>query len=377
MKILGITDLNYVGSGYSSLSLPIFDRLAKRGHEVKMIGLANNGGQHDFPFTIFPAQNIKEADAILHNVLEFWQFDVMITLMDIPYHRGFFQRWSERPYKYVGVFPVEADPLSFTWAMSLMQMDKPYVISEFGAEEAQKKGITSAEYLPVGIDMQSWRSPTPEERKAIRDSFGFDDETFVVLTVADNQERKNLPANFEAFSLFAKDHPNSKYILVTREHLHVGWEVQELASTYGISDKLMIFERGLPFNQLWMLYASANAFLLLSKAEGRGLPITEAMAMRVPCVGTDCTGIRDQLKDKRGFLVPVEYVVDSDPFGNAHRYWASPEDAARMLWWINDHPDQTQEYIDNAYAFVQELTWDHTVDILESYLRTVEDGEEK
>jgi glycosyltransferase involved in cell wall biosynthesis len=375
MNILGITDLNYVGSGYSSLSLPIFDRLAKRGHTVKVIGLANNGSQHDFPFTIFPAQNIKEADAILHNILEIWKVDVVITLMDIPYHKGFFGRWSERPFKYVGVFPVEAGPLSFTWAMALMQMDKPYVISEFGVEEAHKRGVSAAEYLPVGIDLHSWKPPSPEERKKVRETFGVDDETFVVLTVADNQERKNLPACFEAFALFAKDHPNSKYMLVTREHLHVGWEVQELASTYGIADKLMIFERGLPFAQLWMLYASADAFLLLSKAEGRGLPLTEAMAMRVPCVGTDCTGIRDQLKDKRGFLVPVEYVVDSDPFGNANRFWASPEDAARMLWWIKDHPEQVQEYLDNASQFVQGLDWDKTVDILENYLRTVEDGE--
>lgn len=375
MRILGVTDLNSVGSGYASLSLPIFDRLVKRGYEVKVIGLANQGTQHNFPFSIIPAQNTKETEAMIHNLWnDMWTFDVMMVLMDIPFHRGLLNRMQEKPFKYIGVFPVEADPLSFSWAMTLMQMDKQYVISEFGVEECHKKGVFNAEYLPVGIETAAWRPPEKEERSKIRQVFGFDEETFSVLTVADNQERKNLPSCFDAFAQFSQTHPNSRYMLITREQLYAGWDIQELASRFGIQDKLMIFERGLPFKDLWMVYAASDAFLLLSKAEGRGLPIAEAMAMRIPCIGTDCTGIRDQLKDGRGFLVSCIH-QHIDPFGTAHRYWADPEKAAYYLLWIKEHPEEVQKYLDRAQAFVSELTWDRSVDVIDNYLKGLVNGE--
>src|SRR5690606_9845577 len=104
-----------------------------------------------------------------------------------------------------------------------------------------------------------------------------------------NQERKNLPACFFAFKQFSEGYPNSKYILITREKLFAGWNIQELADTIGITDKLIVVERGLPFAKLWTFYAAADALLILSKSEGWCLPITEAMAMKVPVVGTNCT----------------------------------------------------------------------------------------
>lgn len=374
MKILGLTDLNVVGSGYSSLSLPIFDGLAKSGHDVKVIGLANEGGQHNFPFSIFPAKNAKEAEAIVHNLWEMWQFDVLVVMMDIPFHKGLLNRLQERPFKYVGVFPIEAGPLSFSWAMVLMQMDQQYVISEFGVEECHKKGIMSAQYLPVGIDLASWKQPTMEERAKVRSSFGFGDETFVVLTVADNQERKNLWASFRAFQKFSMQYPNSRYVVVTREGLFAGWNLQEMAGDLGIMDKLLILERGIPFSTLWATYAAADAFLLLSKAEGRGIPVTEAMAMGVPVVATYCTGIEDQIKDGRGIGVSWEY-THVDPFGNAMRYWADADDAANKLLWVQEHPEAVQSITSKAHEFVCGLEWKNTVSILEAGLKGLQQNE--
>ena len=64
---------------------------------------------------------------------------------------------------------------------------KPFIISEFGANEARKVGV-EAEHIQVGIDTNTWRQPELEERTQIRKAMlGLKDYAFLVLTVADNQ----------------------------------------------------------------------------------------------------------------------------------------------------------------------------------------------
>jgi glycosyltransferase involved in cell wall biosynthesis len=388
MRILYITDLAAVGSGYMSLSLPICIRLSQH-HDVKVIGLGNHGEQHPFPFTIYPAQDMAMVMRTAQFLYSAWQYDVMIVALDIPVQEGMLRHMPNRPFKYVGLFPVEADPLCLSWSMVCMSMDKQFVISEFGKKELQKRFIESAEHAEIGIDTQSWVVPSLEEKSKLRAAFGIEDDEFVVLTVADNQERKNLWLNFKAFSQFAKDRPRSRYILVTREYSPAGWKLRDMAfdpmsigeeasneQGYNISDKLMIFERGLPFAELWRLYAMSDAFLLLSKAEGLGLPLMEAMSVGIPCVGTDCTGISELLGDGRGVLIEPEYVY-IDPFGNGRRYLAKPELAAEALEVLASNPSLSAEITNKARFYMENRIWDRTVEPILNYLEEITHGQEE
>lgn len=365
-----------------SLSLPICMRLAEH-HELKVIGLGNRGEEHPFPFTIFPAQNMDMVMRTAQYLYAAWEFDVMIVALDIPIQEGMIRAMANRPFKYVGIFPVEADPLCLSWSMVLSSMDKQFIISEFGTKEAQARYIETAEHLPIGIDTSSWQVPDDNTKRVLRRSFGIEDDEFVILTVADNQERKNLWLNFEAFALFAKDHPRSRYILVTRENSPAGWRLRDLAfdpfgigeeesnaQGYNISDKLMILERGMPFAELWKIYAMSDAFLLLSKAEGLGLPLMEAMSVGLPCVGTDCTGISELLTGGDGILIEPEYVY-IDPFGNGRRYCANAQQAAEGLARVWDSA-VARRIRDNARAYVETRTWDKTVEPILAYLKEVE-----
>lgn len=383
MKICYITDLAIQGSGYMSLSLPICLKLAEQ-HEVKVIGLGNRGEQHPFPFTIFPAGDMPSVMRTAQFLYMAWQFDVMIVALDIPIQDGMIRSMANRPFKYVGIFPIEADPLCFTWSAAIASMDKQFIISEFGTKEAQRRYIETAEHLPIGIDTAAWQMPDAGTKSILRRTMGIEDDEFVVLTVADNQERKNLWANFKAFAIFAKDHPRSRYILVTRENSPAGWKLRDLAmdpfgigeresmeAGYNISDKLLILERGMPFAELWKLYAMSDAFLLLSKAEGLGLPLMEAMSVGVPCVGTDCTGISELLglSGERGMLVDPEYVY-IDPFGNGRRYLANSEQGAQALERLTDSGVRDR-IIDNGRAYMETRTWDKTVEPILNYLSEV------
>ena len=366
MKIIWLSDLDLRGSGYANISVPVCSGLIGKGHDVKVIGLGYNGEEHSFPFQLLPSRNLQEATGAAINLEKVWGADILVVALDIP--------WQERimtsPYlqememKYMGIFPVEADPLCFSWGAILMRMDRAMVISKFGQEEANKLGI-EADYLQVGIDTESWPPISEEEKKKLRLSFGFTDDLFVVLTVADNQERKNLSEAMDIFAEFAKDKPHARYVLVTREHNQVGWKLRDYAQEIGISDKFMILERGMPQRELWVCYAISDVFLLASKAEGLGMPLLEAMSVGIPCIATNCTGMSELLADSRGWLVDYrEECTHRDPFGNGRRYWIDKEDGNKILDFVYRNGN-IQETLDSARKYVETRTWDIAVDQVE------------
>lgn len=373
MKIAWISDTDFRVSGYFNITMNLCTGLAKCGHEIKVVGLGYRGEQHNFPFSVIPVQNFQEAVALIANLYNLWHFDVCIVALDIPAQEQFLLAMKGRPFKYIGIMPIEADPLCMSWAGVLLEMDKRLIISKFGVEEALKMGV-SATYLPIGIDTELWRMPSKEERLALRNSFGFDKDTFAILTVADNQERKNLSKAFEIIGEFAKDKNNIKYILVTREHCPVGWKLRDMALTYGINNKLMIFERGIGFKELWALYAISDCFFLSSKSEGLSLPLMEAMAVGIPCVATNATGMKELLSDGRGFLADYNYIY-RDPFGNGNRYFMDKDSAILQLESIYGH--SCQRVINKARKYIENRTWDKAVAVINTTIDEVMKNESK
>ena len=391
-NVVILSDGGALGSGYKTLMLTLAQGLAEHGHDVKVIGLGYSGEEHHFDFSLIPAGGMQEAVVTLYNLVYTWKVEVLIVALDIPIQTqllfDILGKWKDGlPFKYVGVFPLEAGPLNFTWATQLLNMDRQLVISEFGAQECQKLGV-NAEHIQIGIDTDAWRVPTKEEKQMHRDGFGFDKDVFVILTVADNQERKNLSKSMEMFANFLYDYEfpydphgetnlqiikdkglkpvrKAKYIMVTRERLRVGWKLRDYAQNLGINPNLLIFERGLPFKKLWAMYAISDVFLLASKAEGLGLPLLESMAVGVPCLATNCTAIAELLADGRGSLIEYEY-THIDPFGNANRYWASREDGARKLAQMYDTRDVDRT--SKARAYAESRTWDIAIEQLNNVI---------
>jgi glycosyltransferase involved in cell wall biosynthesis len=263
--------------------------------------------------------------------------------------------------------PVEADPLCFSYAAAMMQMDKVYIISRFGTDECLKMGI-QAEHLQVGVDTSIWPVRTEKDKIRSKQVLNIPDDAFVMCTVADNQERKNIVAAMDAFAEIKKQHPNSKYVLVTREHNLIGWRLRDYAMEIGISRDFVIVERGSTQQELWLTMASADVFVLPSKAEGLGMPLLEAMAMGIPCVATDACGMKELLADGRGWLIDAEY-VHRDPFGNGRRYWIEREFLTDTLGeFVEIDPDDLEDRCSNARKFVEARSWDIPIDMVNKYL---------
>lgn len=370
MTIVYVSDFDLGGSGYCNIGVALCSQLAENGYDVIALGLGYKGDEHPYPFKIVHTEMAQIAPMVtaLRPAVD---IEAVIVALDIPLQEALLNQLNAPgDIPYIGLFPLESGPLCATWAMNLFKMDKRLVMSEFAVKELEAAGVSST-FIPIGIDPQSWRPPEAEERQMLRRGLGIDDNTFVVLTVADNQERKNLSRSLEIFADFAKDR-NAVYWLVTRPDSPVGWKLEDYANDLGILFKLMTWQRGMPFKELWALYAAADAFLLTSKAEGLAMPVLEAMACRLPVVGTRCAAIEEHLKDERGLLIDHDYVM-VDPWGNSNRYMASKDDGAYKLKLLASGMTITDKgkMLDRAQGYTDKRAWSKAGQVLIETIKKV------
>lgn len=356
-KIFCITDFDSSNSGYRNICAPLFTEMVKMGYEIKIAGLMYRGDEHDYPFSIIPCSSMQEAVAIANNLMAMWNPDIILVAMDIPVQINVYSQLAPHKKKYIAITPLENGPLTLSWALPLMNLDKVFFISELGKREALKAGVRSAEHLQIGVDTVSYHPATHEEKSKLRDGLGIPQDAFVVLTVADNQERKNLWAGMKVISLLKKEIGRPiKYILVTREQNPYGWKLRDLARDLDIKEEYLVFERGIPQKDLWGLYAVSDVYLQPSKAEGLGMPVLDAMACGIPVVATK-TGAMTELLENRGWLVDAEYEF-TDVWGNSSRAMIDVEKAKELLRASLDDAHTSYTYKQNALLYVRSRTWD-------------------
>lgn len=378
-------------SGYANIGMELCRRLTTLGYEVKVLGLGYTGQEHWENFSIIPCNNLQDAASYMNNLKFLWTgdgrepkdgkgIDAVIAALDIHnYQENIFPITKNLGLKYICITPLESDPLCISWANLLREMDKVFFISQFGTDEAVKAGV-DAEHLEVGIDTNAWRLRTEGEYQEIRKKLGYEKDDFVVLTVADNQERKNLGRGFQILAELKNVHGvKVKHILVTREHSMVGWKLYDLAYELGLSSDLRVFQSGIPFSELYMLYCAADAYLCTSKGEGLGVPIMEAMSVGVPVVANKTGAIPELLADMRGWLVDYASWY-YDPFGNQRRYDIDISKAVEglrqtMPYKVSRETGSEYSPITKAREFMESKDWNRSAkQVSDAIEKLAEDG---
>lgn len=377
-KIAVLTDMQFKGSGYYNIAVPLLSRLPK-DYQIIVIGLGYEGEEHNYPFSIIPCKDMNDAMAIMHNLNMIPKVapDVIIVALDIPLQVVFREKFA--PYKkpYIAITPLENPPLVASWTAQMFSMDYVFFISELGKQAGLKAGLSKVGHLEIGIDTNFWRTSTPEEKQGLRRGMGIEEDEMVILTVADNQERKNLWAALATscmlkyqitrqeltdvcngtrkISEFETTGRKIRHIVVTRVETDFGFKLRDLAVVLGINKELMTMNKGMPNKDLWALYAMSDVFLLTSKAEGLGLPVMEAMSCGTPVVATDTGAIRELLENGRGFLIPSEYDF-TDVWGNSLRKMFDIEQGMQAIALLLDNPEI--EAPDRAREYMETRTWD-------------------
>ncbi len=189
----------------------------------------------------------------------------------------------------------------------------------------------------------------PPQVVADRRRFSLPADAFVAVTSFDplsDPNRKNPFGTLEAFRLaFPKD---ENVRLVFKVNVPRGRDndavtdstlLAQLRKRIGADPRVVLLAETLSYPEVLSLYASADVFVSLHRAEGLGLGLLEAMALGKPVVATGWSGNKSFMRPSdaclvRHSLVPVKATIsDYTRVAKAHAaLWAEPDLNDAAMW---------------------------------------------
>ena len=239
---------------------------------------------------IFPGQDVS----YLIELMGQRKIDYVFTLWDIWLLHG------KRPFpkeKWVAYVPTDTNDMSKNLAEVVATTGYQLAMSKHGLESMRRAGFEPL-YAPHGVDMTTLR-PDDAGRKAFRDGFGWDDETFVIGSVGLNyrDDRKGFIPLMQAFKIFHERHPKSMLYLHTDAGIKGGDTIPfaRIATAMGIGEFVAWpHQMSLGMNLIdedWLrsVYNGMDVFCLPTRGEGFGICTVDAQACGVPVIVSNNT----------------------------------------------------------------------------------------
>jgi glycosyltransferase involved in cell wall biosynthesis len=255
------------------------------------------------------------------------------------------------------------------WEPTLMPIDKVRVLesmdavwtpSSWGRQLLINNGLDADKVgvVPEGVDTERFK-PAAAPREQSR--------PFRFLYVGKWEQRKGTEDLVKAFCAeFQADEPVELVLHGWNPYL---WDFDmhnSIRRIAGPHAPAIVASHPLPDDEMAGLYNSCDAFVLPTRAEAWGLPITEAMACGLPVIVTEYSAPLDYLDRDCAYLIEVEKMIPvDDPFfflpGLGE--WAQPDinSLRRLLRHVFENPGEARAKGIRARQRVCNWTWDHAV----------------
>ncbi len=184
---------------------------------------------------------------------------------------------------------------------------------------------THGHVIPNGVHIDAYTRPvTEEERLRTRSSFGFSGDAFILITSSRFVQKNGMRDVIDALKALP-----SRVCFVLCGSGELEESIRKQVAQNGLTNRVL-FKGFVQPTELPLLMKASDAFIRPSLSEGLGTAFLEAMAARIPVIGTDVGGIKDFLIDgETGFVV-----VSEDPQSIAsavHRAMALTSDEKNLL----------------------------------------------
>lgn len=361
MRVLVFSDDGSI-TGYGRFSMEVNSKLVTQGVEIMAASMLHYGllpaayEGRPLPYWVAPLGQEKWMQHFLQ-VLNHFQPEIVCIIKDLSYVELITTAMAPFDIKRVVVTGVDGKPISPRWLASLESASAVASFSQFGVDALAEHGIPATQIAP-GIDTSHFQPMDNDSRLQLRRNMGISDNTFVLLTVAQNQHRKAIPHMLQGFFRFAETHPDSLFIMDMLPETLNGWDIPALCDQFGWDVSKLWFHNMVQDLTMAERYNLADAHTVLSHREGWSLPLVEAMACGVVSLAMDWCSGSEICGDGKGILVnPLDYFTVSN-WGNAYDYHPDVVDFAEKLNWLYDHPEEKQQIVNKGMAWAQTLTWD-------------------
>lgn len=223
-------------------------------------------------------------------------------------------------------------------------------------------------YLPHTFP-KSWYYELPKEeiQKIRAETLGDKKDWFFVLWVNRNAHRK-MPADvLQSFKLFLdilqekEGHRNAVLVMHTQPKDQEGPDLEAVVEMLKLSDRVLFSVGHISIPDMNRLYNVADTLVNVSRAEGFGLSINQALIAGKPVVALKTGGMTEQIIDKHGnvhgvALDPIErYLVGSQATPYIYDDYFSKKELAEGLYKIYKlTPEEKEKIRQEAKAHIEE-----------------------
>lgn len=150
----------------------------------------------------------------------------------------------------------------------------------------------------VGVNLERFHPISQEKKSALRKQYGFSDDDYILLSVAEFTKNKNQEFTIGSFKSLNSKIDNLKMIFAGRG------EQEQFCKKMAYNLHL---EKNISFfgyrNDIEKLYQIADVLISVSYREGLPINIIEGMASGLPIICTDIRGQNDVVKNQRNGLL--------------------------------------------------------------------------
>lgn len=366
-------------SGYGEEARGLLRALTRRGMHVA----ARSSGDDSSSFVEMLREN-PELALLLSKSLNLEVGSAPVTA--VLHAPGYVMRRMPDVDFTVGRTMFETDRLPPDWVTQLNLLDEVWVPSSFNLETFRSAGVTiPIEVVPGGVDGSLYRPGV--KPLALRGAQGC-----VFLSVFEWSHRKApdvlLRAWAEAFA------PDDDVSLVLRCSTRQGFDGDSGLSVAAMVDAelaaigrtrsdvapILILGQQLPTSAMPRLLAAADVFVGVSRGEGWGRPLMEAMACAKTTIGTRWGGNMDFMDDTNSLLVDIDGLEHVDDrmdvsFYRGHQ-WAEPSKTHLTELLLTAFLDQQLRKRLGQKARIdieRRWQWQHIGAIVEDRIRSLKD----
>jgi glycosyltransferase involved in cell wall biosynthesis len=221
------------------------------------------------------------------------------------------------------------------WAFTLKRSSKVTAISSYLKERAKTFGFNGKVHIiPNGVNFSVFRNNFSErDINDTKKKLGFLESDKIIFSASRLVEKNGISDLVQAMAYLSND-----FKLVVAGDGEEKENLLNLVQKNGLEKRVcflgFILQRDLP---LWM--AISFAFVRPSLSEGLGNSFLEAMAMKLPVIGTAVGGISDFLIDGETGLIVIP--------GN-------PQSIAAVVLRLHSDNDLRQKIVQKAFSMVKE-----------------------
>ncbi len=270
----------------------------------------------------------------------------------------------------------EMERLAPDWVNALNQMDATWVPSSWCKKVFEKSGVENVDVVHEGVDVKSFNPFVPslneliESRDLTRDKpvntpYFTKNDKFTFLLGGKWEQRKGQDAAVRAFAhAFEPDEPVQMVLHCTNPfepNLNIFYHL--FAMNLPTHAEIRVGQGSFSSTDYASFFATGDAYVFPTRAEGFGLPILEAMASGLPVITTKVTGHADFVNKDVVYIIKTKKVPVNDPqwfpeFGDTK--WNDPDvgHLVELMRHVYEHPEEAKKKGRAAYNHAKKWTWD-------------------